>query len=156
MDLSGTVNLSVQPNDAAEGFHSAETLRHFLPGTSELSKTGPSAFDFVVTKDAGMVSLRLPGTLTIEPEGDTYRFEAKARHLLGGTANLLLNIRFAPSESGAGTVMSYAGILAATGLAGRLLRDRAPVAQEMLAAKFEQVRRHLEVVYAGEPGEMYN
>ncbi len=155
MDLSGTVDLSVRPDEATEGFHTAETLRHFLPGKSELTKSGPAAFDFVVTKDAGMVSLRLPGTLTIQPDGETYRFEAAARHLLGGTANLLLNIRFAPAEFGEGTVMSYAGTLAATGLAGRLLRDRAPMAQEVLTARFEQVKRHLEIMYAGLPGDVY-
>lgn len=146
MDLNGTVDLSVLPHDAIEGFHDARTLQHFLPGHSELTKTGPSEFAFVVTKDAGMVTLRLPGTLTIAPEGDAFRFEAKARHMLGGSANLSLRIRFAPD--GAGTLMTYEGTLEASGLAGRLLRDRAEQTGHVLDAKFSQVKRHLERTYA--------
>ncbi|MGL6210979.1 MAG: CoxG family protein [Paracoccaceae bacterium] len=142
MILNGTVLLALPPDAATTGFQEPDVLGTFLPFGSELTRTGPGAFAFTVIKEAGLVTLKLPGTLTVVPEGAGYRFDAKAKHMLGGSAALSLLISFAAADGG--TMLSYDGDLESGGLAGRLLRDRADQAQAILDAKFDAVKSKLE------------
>lgn len=145
MKLTGSLSLAVPARFAAEALHDPDVLETFLPGNSPLTRIGPATFEFVVTKDAGVMTLRLPGTLTVVPEDGGYRFVAKAKHMLGGSATLSLRLDFAPE--GDGCVLSYDGTLESTGLAGRLLRDQEDQAQTVMTAKFVAVKARVERSY---------
>jgi len=142
MKLNGKLALAVPAPVAAEAFRDAGVLAQFLPGTSELTRSGPSTFDFMVIKDIGVMTLRLPGTLAVVALGQGLRFDANAKHLLGGSATLMLYLEFAPD--GAGCVLSYDGTLESTGLVGRALRDRADQVQTVLAARIAAVTARIE------------
>jgi len=142
MILQGTVLISVPPEVAAEGFQRAETLIIFLTSKSELTQTGPGSFDFIIIKELGPVTLRLPGKLTVSPEPGGLRFTAAARHILGGSATLSLHLGFAEAKTGC--TLSYDGTLESTGLAGRLLRDQADQAQIAIDTRFSSVKFMLE------------
>ena len=145
MKLNGTLSLSVPPEVAAEGFQDPKTLGIFLPKNSQLTRAGPGEFSFVVIKEAGIVALKLPGTLTVTPSGAGYLFEARAKHLIGGSATLSLALTFVPG--GDGCEMTYDGTLESTGLAGRMLRERADHTQSVLDARFAAVKAEIESFY---------
>jgi carbon monoxide dehydrogenase subunit G len=144
MNLNGTLGLAVRPDFAAAGFHDADTLATFLPGGSELTRTGDGAFSFVIIKETKLITLRLPGTLTVIPEQAGYRFTAKARHMMGGSAALSLFLTFAPKQDGC--TLGYDGTLETTGLVDRLMRDREDQAKHMVRDRFAAVKHRLEVL----------
>jgi carbon monoxide dehydrogenase subunit G len=145
MILNGALWLNVPADLVAKGFDDPGILATFLPGNSELTATGPGSFDFVIVKETGIVTLRLPGSLSIHAEGSGRQFSAAARHILGGSATLSLHLGFADKDGGC--ALTYDGTLESTGLAGRLLRDRADQAQDMIDARFAAVRVKLESRY---------
>ena len=124
MQISGRIVLKVAPNHAISALHDRITLERFLLGASRLQEIGPAQFSFAIQRKVAVVTLNLPGTLSVTPvkEGRIYRFDAKAAHLIGGSAQLTLDITFDAIADG--TNLAWDGTLDSTGLARNVLKEK--------------------------------
>ncbi len=144
MKISGSVDFTASVQRAKSAIQRQEQLAHFLPKDAKLVARDDGGFDFTVQKDIGPVALRLPGVLRVTPGPDTdgVLFTAKASHILGGSADLVLSMAFS-GDAGRCSI-HYDGTLDATGLAGRALGMAADKVQARLLATLQGFGRRME------------
>lgn len=143
MQLSGKITIRAPRALCIASLHQAETLAAFLPGDVTVTASAPGQFDVAFKRDFGRIAVKLRGTLTIEAvePGSLLRFAVQAKHLLAGSANLDLAMRF---DGKAPTELSYDGTLTGTGLAGRLMAEREYSAQPKLDEMFNGLKKRIE------------
>ncbi len=124
MQITGQIDLRVPPQRAIDALHDRGTLERFLLGMSQLQETGPAQFSFAIQRRVSLVTLNLPGTLAVTEieAGRVYQFDAKAAHLIGGSAQLTLDMTFDPTPTG--THLGWAGTLESSGLARKVLKEK--------------------------------
>ncbi len=125
MDVSGLIRTTCAPEVLVTALYDARFLAAVMPQGSRVDQTAEGAFTFSVTRNLGPIKLTLPGTMTIAQKGKRRAKSicVRASHIIGGKVDLDLDIRFEVSPDH--TQLIYTGELAATGLAGRVLREYA-------------------------------
>jgi len=116
-------------------------LAKMIPAKSEIRQVAPGEFAFTVRRAFGPLMVNMPGTLTLVPEAAEHDLSltAHAAHMIGGKVDITLNIRLTPGP--AGTVLTYDGQVAASGLANRLLGDNSERVQDALQSMFIRLKR---------------
>lgn len=124
MQISGQTDILVPPAHALYALQSQAHLERFLLGTSGLLETGPGTYSFAIQRRLAVITLNLPGTLCVTETdpGRVCHFEAKAAHLIGGSAQLALDMTFDPTPRG--THLTWNGTLDSSGLARHVLREK--------------------------------
>lgn len=140
MQISGQTSIRVPPQRAIAALHDRSTLERFLLGSSALEETGPAQFSFAIQRKLGLITLNLPGRLSVTPvtADRVYQFDARASHKLGGSVHLSLEMTFEPEQGG--TSMAWNGVLGSSGLARQVLRekqDRIPVVVQNMMSEFK-------------------
>ncbi|MDT8855283.1 SRPBCC domain-containing protein [Paracoccaceae bacterium Fryx2] len=144
MQVQGQVNVAVRPPAVVRALHDPVLLQSFLPGGSKVTRTSETVFDFLAMRETAMITLKLPGTLTIlelTPRR-AYRMTARARHLLGGSLALDLDLTLARIDEA--TDLSYLGTIEGGGLAGKLLGDHEDAARNRITNMFHEFARRLQ------------
>ena len=144
MEVSGLIRTTCPPDFLVSALRDADTLARLLPDGSKLEATGDGHYAFSVTKGVGPIKLTLPGemTLTASGKGHDQILTARAAHIIGGKVDLDLTL--AIEHSGGQTRLTYSGELAATGLAGRVLREHRARANSALKAALTRLKMHAE------------
>ena len=143
MQLSGKITIRAARPLCIAAVRQADTLAAFLPGDVTVTAKDANSFDAEFRREFGRIAVRLRGTLTIEEvePGSLLRFVLQARHLLTGSAQMDISMRF---DGTAPTGLSYDGTLTGTGLAGRLLAERQDRVQAKLDAMFTGLKQRIE------------
>lgn len=143
MRLNGNVELAVSPSEVRAALNRPDVLRAMLPGDCTVTARGPGEFDFTLKKTVGFLEIRQNGTISIDsstPGAEVLRLAAS--HMIGGSVDLTVAIGLAPY--GAGTAAVYDGTLTASGLAGRVLRDREGQVQPYVQRVFDKLKARIE------------
>lgn len=144
MDIHGQVTFDAAAQRAMEALTEQDQLAHFMPHGSVITKTDARTFTFAVTKDIGITTVNLAGTMEVTPvpAANTLRFLVEGRHLIGGSAVLDLAIR---CDGDAGhCVLGFTGTLQASGLIGKFLSLGEAKVQTRLETAFADFGRRLE------------
>lgn len=139
--LSGRIEFDASVNRARKAMPSLATLLMFLDADSLMTPNETGGFDFVITRDVGVLTIRLPGSLaTTEDPGSTdLRFIAMARHPLAGSALVDFVIRFEGDHQHC--ALSYEGRAEATGLLGAYLVRRIDRVASHITRIFTEIGR---------------
>jgi carbon monoxide dehydrogenase subunit G len=124
MEVSGQIRTTCTADQLVSALSDAAALQHLLPSGSSIEKAEDGTFAFSVSRNVGPIRLTLPGTMALTPTGENHdqQLTARASHVIGGRVSLDLALRF--TQSPGQTRLAYAGELVATGLAGRIMRER--------------------------------
>ena len=143
MRLNGVMQISAPPDRVAQALEQPDVLRALLPGEASVEKTSAGQYSFTLKKTLGFLELRQNGTIQLVPAGQGLTLVVKASHRIGGSADMSVLIGLTPG-TGAGTRIAYDGTMEASGLAGRLLREREPQVRPYIARVFERMRAQIE------------
>lgn len=144
MQLNGVLQIAVPAARVASALEEPEVLRALFPGEASVTRVAAGQYGFTLKKTLGFLELRQSGTIRLERKDRGVAMEVRAAHRIGGAADLLVMIGLEPAARGPATRISYDGTLNATGLAGRLLRDREAQVQPYIARVFERIRAQIE------------
>ena len=124
MQVRGQIRTSCPPEIFLSAMRDPKVLSQLLPPGSKLEQGQNGALAFVLNKTFGPIRLTLPGQLTLTPtgEGHNQTLSARASHNIGGMADLDLDLVFDLVDGK--TLLDCTGNLVATGIAGRVLRER--------------------------------
>lgn len=143
MELNGSTDFPLPPEQLAQALRDPEMLRQMIPGCVAVTRTSDTAYHARIEKAAGPVTFRMTADLDIEPLAEhRFQLRAKGRNALAGTVAAVLVLDLAPIATG--TRLTHGGHLTATGLAGRMLSSR----EEMLSRRTEGMFRHLRQILA--------
>lgn len=126
MEIAGKLRSLCTPEELVAVLSDVEALAQFLPAETEVQETATGSYSFVVSREFGPIKLTLPGQMTISAAetGQGRRLSVRAAHIIGGKVDLELDLAFQPVKDTPQTLVTYSGALKATGLAGRIARDR--------------------------------
>jgi carbon monoxide dehydrogenase subunit G len=149
MELSGMIRTSCPPRFLVEVLHKSDVLGQMLPTGSELKDMGDGKYSFRLVKIIGLLKLTLPGTLTIAPtgEGQNQRLTIQASHIIGGKVDMDMNFNF--SRQLGVTTWAYVANVTASGLAGRILREREKRVGGLLRAGLVNIKLNAEHMQKG-------
>ena len=148
MRLSGTVEFAVSAQGLRTALQSPRVLASMIPGTVEMQPAEGGNFAFLMKKTLGPVELRQRGTVEVRLLGDNHvGLELRSRHRLGGTVKVATLLVLIPRVGG--TRIDYDGNVEATGLAGRLLRDREERVQPFVRNLMRRLKAEIEAQFAG-------
>jgi carbon monoxide dehydrogenase subunit G len=143
MRLEGVLELNVPPSRVLQSLGDPDVIQAFLPGECTVTPTGAGTYDFALRKSLGFLELRLGGQITVEDQGpDQARMTMKASHKIGGALDMDMGLTLTPQ--GTGTQIAYSGTLDATGLAGRVVRDRALQIRPYVTKVFDRLKARIE------------
>ena len=148
MQLNGVLQISVPPTRVAAALEQTDVLQALLPGEAVVEKISAGNYSFTLKKTLGFLELRQSGTIRLLPAKGGVTLLVRASHRIGGAADLSVLIELAPNP-GAGTRIGYDGKLEATGLAGRLLRDRELQVHPYITQVFQRLKARIETTPAG-------
>jgi carbon monoxide dehydrogenase subunit G len=145
MQLNGVLQISVPPARVASALEEPEVLRALLPGEARVERTSAGQYSFTLKKTLGFLELRQGGTIQLLRVDQGVSLVVRAAHRIGGAADLSVLIGLAAGGAqGKGTRIAYDGKMEASGLAGRLLRDREAQVRPYIAKVFERMRAQIE------------
>ena len=144
MEISGLIRSVCPPEFLVSVMQDRATLLRLMPEGTKLDQISPGRFAFSVTKGFGPVKLTLPGQLSLTPtgEGQDQVLTARAAHIIGGKVDLDLTLTF--DATGQQTRLAYSGEIAATGLAGRVLRENRAKVNAVLKTLLTRLKLHAE------------
>jgi len=144
MQLNGVLQISVPPSRVAKALERPEVLRQLLPGEASVELTSVGLYSFTMKKTLGFLELRQDGTIQLVPSDQGVTLVVRAAHRIGGAADLSVLIGLAAGAQHSGTEIAYDGTMEATGLAGRLLRDREAQVRPYIAKVFDRMKAQIE------------
>jgi len=147
MQLSGVLQISVPPARVVSALEEPDVLRALFPGEASVQQTSDGNYNFTLKKSLGFLELRQGGTIRLERVGEGVSLVVRAAHRIGGAADLSVLIGLAGRD--AGTAIAYDGTMEATGLAGRLLRDRAAQVRPYIVKVFDRMKAQIEAAPKG-------
>ena len=115
-----------------------------MPHVSALSKIDNRTFAFSVTRDLGITTFNLAGTMAVKPVEATksLQFLVEGRHVIGGTAVLDLAIRFDGDADHC--VLACSGTMQDYGSVDKSFIPGETKVQERVKTAFADFRRRLE------------
>jgi carbon monoxide dehydrogenase subunit G len=119
-------------------------VENLLPSGTKLTETGPGKFDFLLQKQTSLISLKLPGTLSVEvarPE-KTCTFLVKAKHFLAGSLDL--QAVMSCKSSSAPNVLTCNATLASKGVIKQLMNNEEERAERILRNVLNGVKSRAE------------
>lgn len=148
MRLSGSVDIGVSREGMRAALQSPAILAALLPGEVEMEPDGPGNYRFLLKKSLGPLEIHQRGTVEVRVlDGDHIGLAVKSAHKLGGKVEIATVIEL--TQRPRGTRIGYDGSVVATGLAARLLRDRAERVQPYLQTRMHRLKAEIEGNYAG-------
>lgn len=146
MYLSGKITIKAPRATCVAAVQKADMLAEFLPGDVTVVAQESGHYDVEFRRDFGRIAVRLRGHLTITDvvPGEELRFVMQAKHMLAGSANLELTMRFIGS---APTELAYDGTLTGTGLAGRMMEERKDRLQPKLDEMFDALKTRIQIAH---------
>lgn len=123
MEISGHIRANCAPEVLTTALEDPRTIERLLPAGAEVRLEEPGRFSFTISKTFGPIKLTLPGNLTIAPGAGSHdrKLVVRAAHVIGGKVDLDMDLTL--EDHGGATKLGYQGQLAATGLAGRILKE---------------------------------
>jgi carbon monoxide dehydrogenase subunit G len=144
MQLNGVLQISVPPDRVVLALEDPAVLSSLFPGEAMVQRVSEGSYTFTLTKTVGFLELRQSGTIRLDRQKQGVALAVRAAHRIGGSADLKVMIGLEPGPRGAGTRIGYDGTLEASGLAGRLLRDRETQVRPFVTRVFERIRAQIE------------
>jgi carbon monoxide dehydrogenase subunit G len=140
MDVSGLIRTTCPPDLVLSVLGDSATLLRLLPKGSKLDQIDQGRFRFSVSRAVGPVKLTLPGEMALVPAGQGHdrMLTIRAAHIIGGKVDLDLSLTF--DTSAGHTRLAYAGTVEASGLAGRVLRERHARVDDGLRSLFHRLK----------------
>ena len=145
MQLEGTMPTKCPPGKVVENLRDPQILAQVVPDGCLIGEKVGDTINFVIQRKVGPVHFKLPGTMTVtqKPGSDAYVMEINASHLIGGRANVTLNLT--PERDAAGRQsLNWLGTLEAHGLASHLIEDRKAKIGNVLKNLFVKLRSQAE------------
>lgn len=143
MRLNGLVEIAAPPAQVLKRLADPATLQAMLPGEARVTLKSPGVYGFTLKKTVGFLDVRQSGDLRLTQAGpDRAELSLDASHLLAGAVALKVSITTTPKPKG--TRIDYDGDLSATGLAGRLLRDREEGVKPYIRRIFQKLKAQIE------------
>jgi carbon monoxide dehydrogenase subunit G len=145
MQLEGTMPTKCPPGKVVENLRDPQILSLMVPEGCHIGEKVGDTINFVIQRKVGPISFKMPGTMTVtqKPGADAYVMELNASHLIGGKANVTLNLT--PERDAAGQQsLHWLGTLEAHGLAAHLIEERTAKIGNVLKNLFVRLRKQAE------------
>lgn len=141
-EIAGEVSFNASVHRARNAVRNLNNLRLFLQADATLKPVGDAEFEFAIVRDFGLLSVRMPGTLTLteDPSGDL-SFSARTAHPLAGGAVVAFTVRFSGDRQRC--TLGYRGKVEASGLLSTVLERNIDRVESRLNRVFGEIGRKL-------------
>jgi hypothetical protein len=145
MDLTGEYRIPASREAVWQALNDPEVLKQCIPGCEEIEKLSDTEMTAKVTAKVGPVKARFAGKVTLSdldpPNG--YKISGEGQGGVAGFAKGGADVRLAPDEAGAGTVLTYKATAAVGGklaqIGSRLVEGTARQMADQFFGKFAEV-----------------
>jgi uncharacterized protein len=144
MNVAGALPILAPPEAVVAALHNPEVLQRMLPACEGVEPLGPGRFRARIARKLGMITLRVAPDIVLLPlaNGSGFDLSVEVASRVAGTvsARLCLVIQGEPR----GTRLSWDGQVTTTGLAQRLLAERADQIEARVTGLFAALKAALE------------
>jgi carbon monoxide dehydrogenase subunit G len=143
MKIAGHTNIAGTPDAVMAAMNSAEVLQAIMPSCSGARQVGPGRFVATVTRKVGPLSLSVEPEIEVAPLQDGQsRLTIRAGSRIVGQVQAELGLTL--GKGPIGTQLAWDGEVSATGLAQRMLAERAARVSALVSGLFNELKHKVE------------
>lgn len=143
MQVEGQLTIMQPADKVRAALNDPAVLQAIFPSCTGVRQTGPGQFKATVTRKIGPLSLSVEPDieLTPQPDGRT-ALSFKAGNRIAGTVTSELMLQM--DQTGRHTILSWEGAVTASGLAQRMLAERASRLSPLVLGLFNELKHKVE------------